>query len=397
MNELLYAILALFFALFNYFFLKYKIVKNQNLALKEALKESKKALEEAKKENKEEQNELIKLLKEEQNINLKNLKEELEKYQQKNSVNLLNANYSLLNEGSKKILNEIFKPINEKIKAYNERLSQNELSIQSSIKNMFSYSQKIADDAQKLAKILKGDKKIRGNFAELQLKSVLESSGLKKDEQYKTQVHFKKEGKDYYLDAVVFLDRQKNIIIDSKFSLPSDFSLEEDSKELALNIANNLKDRIDELSKKPYNAYNAYTYDFVLLFLPYQNILDLALDAMPNIYQYAYNKKIYLTSPHTLFMALNTINISWRHIQSNENILKAFDELGLFYDKFVSFTEDFKKLKAGINALENNIEKMENKLINGRGNLSSKFEKLKELGAKTSKQIALEYENESAL
>ena len=340
MNELLYAILALFFALFNYFFLKYKIVKNQNLALKEALKESKKALEEAKKENKEEQNELIKLLKEEQNINLKNLKEELEKYQQKNSVNLLNANYSLLNEGSKKILNEIFKPINEKIKAYNERLSQNELSIQSSIKNMFSYSQKIADDAQKLAKILKGDKKIRGNFAELQLKSVLESSGLKKDEQYKTQVHFKKEGKDYYLDAVVFLDRQKNIIIDSKFSLPSDFSLEEDSKELALNIANNLKDRIDELSKKPYNAYNAYTYDFVLLFLPYQNILDLALDAMPNIYQYAYNKKIYLTSPHTLFMALNTINISWRHIQSNENILKAFDELGLFYDKFVSFTED---------------------------------------------------------
>ena len=397
MNELLYAVLALFFALFNYFFLKYKIVKNQNLALKEALKESKKALEEAKKENKEEQNELIKLLKEEQNINLKNLKEEFEKYQQKNSVNLLNANYSLLNEGSKKILNEIFKPINEKIKAYNERLSQNELSIQSSIKNMFSYSQKIADDAQKLAKILKGDKKIRGNFAELQLKSILESSGLKKDEQYKTQVHFKKEGKDYYLDAVVFLDRQKNIIIDSKFSLPSDFSLEEDSTELALNIANNLKDRIDELSKKPYNAYNAYTYDFVLLFLPYQNILDLALDAMPNIYQYAYNKKIYLTSPHTLFMALNTINISWRHIQSNENILKAFDELGLFYDKFASFTEDFKKLKAGINAIENNIEKMENKLINGRGNLSSKFEKLKELGAKTSKQIALEYENESTL
>ncbi|WP_297195399.1 DNA recombination protein RmuC [uncultured Campylobacter sp.] len=394
MNEILYALLAVFFVLLNYFLLKYNIAKNENLSLKLALKESKDALERLKEENKQEQNELVRILKEEHSQNLKNLKEELQKNYQNQSSSLLSANYNLLNEGSKKILNDIFKPINEKIKAYNERLSQNEISLQTSIKNMFSYSQKIADDAQKLAQILKGDKKVRGNFAELQLQSVLRASGLKEEEQYKTQVHFKKEGKDYYIDAVVFLDRNKNIIIDSKFALPNDFSLEENSEDLALSVAKNLKDRIDELSKKPYNAYNAYTYDFVLLFLPYQNILDLALSAMPNIYQYAYTKKIYLTSPHTLFMALNTINISWRHIQSNENILKAFDELGLFYDKFVSFTQDFKKLRASADALQNNLENLENKLISGRGNLSVKFEKLKDLGAKTSKQIALQYNNE---
>lgn len=385
MNEYIYAaIIVLCFALLNFYFIRARVLKAENLLLKKSLKESQELLLKNKEEFKNEQLALIKALKKEE--------EELKKEYEQQSSQLLSKNYNLLNEGSKKILNEIFKPINEKIKAYNERLLINENKLENSIKYMFEYSQKIGDEANKLAKILKGDKKIRGNFAELQLKSLLNSSGLKEDEQYKTQVNLKEGGNNYFLDAVVFLDREKNIVIDAKFSLPSDFALDDSNEELCMNLAKNLKDRIDELSKKPYYKYNACTYDFILLFIPYQNILDLALEAMPNIYQYAYNKKIYLTSPHTLFMALNTINISWKHIQSNENILKAFDELGSFYDKFVSFTDDFKRLKASINAVENNIEKMENKLISGRGNLSLKFEKLKELGAKTNKQIALEYE-----
>lgn len=290
---------------------------------------------------------------------------------------------------AKKMLDEIFTPIKKSVKEYSQKLENNEIALQTNIKNMFSFSQEIGKKADDLAKILKGDKKIRGNFAELQLKNVLEHSGLKFGEQYKLQEHFSDEGKSYIPDAVVYLDKQKSIIIDAKFSLPSTFDFEERGENLCKELCQNLKARINELARKPYANFDSHSYDFVLLFIPYQNILDLALEFEPNLYQEAYRKKIYLTTPHTLFMALNTINISWRHIQSDENILKAFEELGKFYDKFASMLESFETIKRNANTLLGNVDKMQSQL-SGRGGLVLRFEKLKELGIKTGKSIKSE-------
>lgn len=319
-------------------------------------------------------------------LNLDELKKEFALNLAKQNADFLNQNKLMLNDEGKKMLDEIFTPIKKSVKEYSQKLENNEIALQTNIKNMFSYSQEIGKKADDLAKILKGDKKIRGNFAELQLKNVLEHSGLKFGEQYKLQEHFSDEGKSYIPDAVVYLDKQKSIVIDAKFSLPSAFDFEERGENLCKELCQNLKARINELVRKPYANFDSHSYDFVLLFIPYQNILDLALEFEPNLYQEAYQKKIYLTTPHTLFMALNTINISWRHIQSDENILKAFDELGKFYDKFASMLESFEAIKRNANTLLGNVDKMQSQL-NGRGGLILRFEKLKELGIKTGKSI----------
>lgn len=319
-------------------------------------------------------------------LNLDELKKEFALNLAKQNADFLNQNKLMLNDEGKKILDEIFTPIKKSVKEYSQKLENNEIALQTNIKNMFSFSQEIGKKADDLAKILKGDKKIRGNFAELQLKNVLEHSGLKFGEQYKLQEHFSDEGKSYIPDAVVYLDKQKSIVIDAKFSLPSAFDFEERGENLCKELCQNLKARINELARKPYANFDSHSYDFVLLFIPYQNILDLALEFEPNLYQEAYQKKIYLTTPHTLFMALNTINISWRHIQSDENILKAFDELGKFYDKFASMLESFEAIKRNANTLLGNVDKMQSQL-NGRGGLILRFEKLKELGIKTGKSI----------
>lgn len=319
-------------------------------------------------------------------LNLDELKKEFALNLAKQNADFLNQNKLMLNDEGKKMLDEIFTPIKKSVKEYSQKLENNEIALQTNIKNMFSYSQEIGKKADDLAKILKGDKKIRGNFAELQLKNVLEHSGLKFGEQYKLQEHFSDEGKSYIPDAVVYLDKQKSIVIDAKFSLPSAFDFEERGENLCKELCQNLKARINELARKPYANFDSHSYDFVLLFIPYQNILDLALEFEPNLYQEAYQKKIYLTTPHTLFMALNTINISWRHIQSDENILKAFDELGKFYDKFASMLESFEAIKRNANTLLGNVDKMQSQL-NGRGGLILRFEKLKELGIKTGKSI----------
>lgn len=327
--------------------------------------------------------------------NLFELKEEFEQNLQRQNVNILNQNKLMFNEDAKKILEEIFIPVKKSVKEYSEKLSQNEISLKTNIDNMFKFSQNMGENADKLAKILKGDKKIRGNFAELQLKSVLENSGLIQGVQYKLQEKFENEDKTYIPDAVVFLDSKKSIIIDAKFSLPNDFNFEELSQNTIKELACNLKSRIDELAKKPYAQFDKHTYEFVLLFIPYQNILDLVISVDLEIYQYAYKKKVYLTTPNTLFMALNTINISWKNIQSNENILKAFDELGKFHDKFVGVLDDFEKIKDGVKKLNTNIDSMQNKLTHGSGNIASRVVKLKELGAKTQKFIKYEINDES--
>ncbi|ELX4820912.1 DNA recombination protein RmuC [Campylobacter upsaliensis] len=397
-------ILAFILILLCAFVVLYRIKQKDILALKEDNENKKDALykallkceilENSLKEKETQYKEFMSLqLRERENLKqdyektLNLLEQKLENNLQKQNLNYLNQNKIMLNEDIKKLLEEIFIPVKKSVREYSERLSQNEISLQSNIKNMFEFSQTIKTNADKLATILKGDKKIRGNFAELQLQNILENSGLIKEEQYKLQVSFKEDLKSYIADAVVFLDSQKNIIIDAKFPLPNDFDFSDLNERVCKELAFNLKERIDELSKKPYTKFSPYTYDFILLFIPYQNLLDLALSVDASLYQYAYKKNIYLTTPHTLFMALNTINISWRHIKSNENILKAFEELGKFHDKFAGVLEDFDKLKNASKSLNIQIENLQNKLFSGTGNLNSRVSKLKDLGAKTQKSL----------
>ena len=348
-------------------------------SLKAILDEKNKQIEEAKKEKIE--------LKNDYDKNLKELKKELEEQFKQQQKILIDQNKIVLGGEGRKIFEDIFKPLDEKVKEYNEKLQANEISLKTNIKNMFEYSQKIGEQADEFSKILKGEKKIRGNFAEMQLKSVLENSGLKEGEQYKLQEHFKNEGKSYYPDAVVFLDKNKSIIIDAKFSLPNNFDLKENEEKICQEIAKNLKSRIDELASKPYSDFDLYTYDFVLLFIPYQNILDLALEENPYIYQYAYSKKIYLTTPNTLFMALNTINITWKHINSNDNMQKAFKALGGIYDKFSIFIDYFDGIKNAAETLNNKISNADKTLKEGKGNLYSKISSLKDYGAITKKEL----------
>lgn len=340
----------------------------------QALQEAKASLLSQKNELKSEYTQNLEKLESKYTQNLENLKNELSQNFALQNKALLAQNQTQLNEDSKKLLNEIFSPLKEQIQTYNKRLIENETSVKTSIENMFKYSNAMSANAEKLAQILKGDKKIRGNFGEIQLKSVLENSGLVEGEQYKLQESLESEGSRYIPDAIIYLEKDKSIIIDAKFSLPSDFSFEEVGENVGAELAKNLCSRIDELSKKPYDKLSSY--DFVLLFIPYQNILDLALSAKPSLYQYAYDKKVYLTTPHTLFMALKTIQITWINIDKSENVSRSLQEIEKFYEKFLGIVEDCNKLAKLKDLLCDIHQDLSKKLTEGRGNLEGRFQKL---------------------
>ena len=336
--------------------------------------------------------------------NLKTIREEIDKRFETQKNALLEQNKNMLNADSRKVLDEIFTPIKNKVEQYSKQLAENEIKLGTHIDSMFKQTQMLGATADEFAKILRGDKKIRGNFGELQLKSVLESSGLIQGEHYEIQAHFRDDDRGLKPDAIVHLDKERSIIIDAKFSLPNNYSMGESSESksvdlldsaLCKQIAQNLKSRIDELAKKPYEKFtsknprfaHARIYDFMLLFVPYNNILDLALNAEPTLYQYAFNKQIYLTTPHTLFMALKTINISWTYVESDEKVQEAFSEMGGLYDKFVGLCEDFEKLNRAISTIRTTSDDMNTKLF-GKGGIESRINKIKDLGAKTKKTIS---------
>lgn len=318
-------------------------------------------------------------------LSLSTLQSELAKHLELQKTALLNENKLALTKDSKAILDEVFTPLKQRVEEYQKNLLQNEAKLKENIDNAFKYSQEMSKSAQELGRILKGDKKLRGNFGELQLKRVFESSGLIQGRQYSLQEQLHTQGGRYIPDAIVSLDEKRKIIIDAKFPLPNAVTCDDETEINTQEIAQNLKARIDELASKPYkDIENAY--DFVLLFIPYNNILDLALEADSSLYDYAYSKQIYLTTPHTLFMALKTIAITWQHIQSDKNIKQAFDEIGKFYDKFADVCSDFDKMARGLQSAQSAAEAMDTKL-RGKGGLESRFDRLKALGAKTKKSI----------
>lgn len=316
---------------------------------------------------------------------LATLESTLQKHLELQKTALLNENKLALSKDSKAILDEVFTPIKTRVEEYQKTLLQNEAKLKENIDNAFKYSQEMSKSAQELGRILKGDKKLRGNFGELQLKSVLQSSGLIEGVQYKLQEQLHTQGRRYIPDAVVSLDEERNIIIDAKFPLPNAATCDDEIEINAQEIAQNLRARIDELASKPYKDIEN-SYDFVLLFIPYNNILDLAINADSSLYQYAYSKQIYLTTPQTLFMALKTISITWQHIQSDQNIREAFEEIGKFYDKFADACSDFDKIVRGLQSAQSAAVAMDTKL-RGKGGLEARFDKLKDLGAKTKKSI----------
>lgn len=333
---------------------------------------------------------------------VENMKNFLEQGIKANFENIKNANIKELSEDSKKKFDELIKPLNDNIKEYREKMIQTDTNFKSIFENFQKEALKLGTQADALANALKGDKKMLGNLGELQLEKILDASGLVKGHNYHTQVGYKDEnGNQKFLDLVVDFDSDKKAIIDAKFSLVnySNYCESSDEKEkiiYAKKLANDLRNHINTLDSKEYKDYDTKAYPYIFMFIPYDNILRVGLTQDNNLYTYAYEKGIFITTPLTLLMALKTIYICWLNLQSDkkaENILKL---AGQIYDKFVLVCEKFQTLDTRLNSLQNSKDEI-HKTLSGRGGMSSYIEKLKTQGAKTTKSLPKELYDEAEI
>jgi len=232
------------------------------------------------------------------------------------------------------------------------------------------------------------------------LERMLEDSGLIKNHEYFIQETGRNE-EDQIIrpDVIITLPLEKHLIIDSKVSLTAyhDYISSEDQefrdKALKKHIES-IKGHVKELNEKNYPSMkNKNIPDFVLMFMPLESAFALAVQTDPSLFNFAWDKKIVIVSPTTLLATLKTIEAIWRQEKQTRNALEIAEQGGKLYDKFVGFLADLEKIGVNLDRASDSYREAHKKLSSGRGNILGQVEKMKQLGAKTSKKLPSEFLN----
>lgn len=303
---------------------------------------------------------------------------------------------------NKESINEILKPLNEKIHLFEKRVeetydreSKERFSLAKEIRSLQELNTRISTDAVNLTNALKGENKTQGTWGEVILESILEKSGLVKGREYEAQVSLKTEdGSRAQPDVIVHMPENKHIIIDAKVSLKSyeAFCSEDDSErraQLLRQHVQSVRSHVKILSSKDYqNLMTLNSLDFVLLFMPVEAAFSIAVQQDGELFTSAFEKNIILVGPSTLLATLRTIQNIWRYEHQSQNAIEIANSAGALYDKFVAFVTDLEDIGARIEATQKSFDKAHNKLVSGKGNLVTRTEKLRLLGARATKKHA---------
>jgi len=304
-------------------------------------------------------------------------------------------------EQNKLQLDTILKPFKEQVDGFGKKIEEKYITetkerhlLKDQIIQLRSLNERLSDDANNLTKALKGENKTQGNWGELILEKILQSSGLREGLEYETQGTYKdEEGKSYKPDVLVHLPDEKDIVIDSKVSLVAyerymnaqeDTSREQARKEHVLSVRSHIKG----LSDKKYEELQGLrSLDFVLLFMPIESAYMLALEDDSSFFQETIKQNIMVVGPSTLLVTLRTIEYIWRNERQEQNAQEIADKAANLYDKFVGFVEDMEKIGGQISKTQSSYDDAMKKLSFGTGNLIKRTEDMKKLGIKTKKKI----------
>lgn len=351
-------------------------------------------------------------------LKLESLKQEMQRMtieQQKVAAEQLAAKQSALQENNRLQMDELLKPIKEQFadfkKSVEESKTQNEVNKkelqntfeatmklfqqeqQQAVLNLKEQTEKIGSDAANLTKALKGDSKMQGDWGEMVLETILENSGLRKNEEFFIQENTKdEEGKNYRPDVIVRFPEGRSVVIDSKVSLTaySDALAAEDEAEqerLMKAHALSVRKHIDELAAKDYSKLVDDAIGFVLMFIPNETSYIAAMKQQPDLSRYAYQKKIIIISPSNLLMALQLAYNLWQYDRQNKNVEKIVKTAADLYDKVAGFEDTFMSVGDLITRLSGTFDKAKKQLYDGTGNVMRRVESLKGLGVTPKKQI----------
>ncbi len=266
-------------------------------------------------------------------------------------------------------------------------------ALKSELNHLLELNRRITEETSNLTSALKGSSKMQGDWGEMILERMLESSNLRKGVHYFVQETFRDEsGALVRPDITLTLPEGKRIVIDSKVSLTAwvDYAAAEDDagREGALkrHVAS-VRGHINELHARNYQGAVADSPDFVIMFVPGEPAFMSALQADSSLWAEGYNKKVIISSPTNLFALLRIVDDLWKRDTQGRHALEIARQGGALYDKFVGFVASLEEVGRGLDRAQKSYDQAYRQLKDGRGNLVTSSEKLFKMGVKASKKL----------
>ncbi len=341
--------------------------------------------------------------------------ESLKKDMQHTAAKELAAKQEELQRANRTQMDDLLRPIKEQFtdfkRAVDESKTQNEVNKtelqkafentmklfqqqqQQTVDSLKQQTERIGEDAANLSRALKGESKTQGDWGEMVLETLLENSGLQRDEEFFVQESVKSEdGATFRPDVVVRFPEGRSVVIDSKVSLTAyaDAVATDDEHErdrLLAEHAKSVRRHVDELSAKSYDKLVEDAIGFVLMFVPNENSYIAAMKQQPDLSRYAYQKRIIIISPSNLLMALQLAYNLWQYDRQSKNVEKIVKTAADLYDKVAGFTETFTDLESQLQRLARNFEQARGQLFDGKGNVLRRIDGLRALGVTPKKRI----------
>lgn len=301
-------------------------------------------------------------------------------------------------------LTGLLNPLRERIRDFEGKIAHQFLeetrersSLKKEIEQLRDLNGRLSRDANNLASALKGQSKLQGDWGEFQLELLLEKSGLSKGLHFIMQTQFLNEnGQQRRPDFIVNLPGDRQLIIDSKVSLTAFERWFNEADEARKNQhlkahVESLRMHVAGLSSKNYTTlYEINSPDYLLLFVPLDTALAIALEHEPRLFTDAMEKNVVLVTTSTLLATMRTVGYLWKQEKQTRSVQEIARQSGLLFDKFVAFVDDLRLVGQRIEAARSSYDEAMNKLTDSKRegvSLIGRAEKIRELGAKSTKKL----------
>ena len=299
-------------------------------------------------------------------------------------------------------LKQNIEQLQQAIDKTNHETARSTASLSEQLKSMAEQTAKIDASATRLTNVMRGANKVQGNWGELTLMNLLDSQGLRLGVDYDVQQTLsddrgnvltnEESGKRMIPDVILHYPNNEDIIIDSKMTIDAyaNYMNAEDEivkKKYADDVVKSIRTQFTTLSKKDYTSYikaPRRAIDFVIMYVPYEGALQLALLTDPKLWHDAFEKKVFITSQQNLMAILKIIQIAWRQYAQTENQKRVYDLADEMLRRVGDFIKRFDKVGKDIETLHKDYDEAYKKAYTGRQSIVQKANDLKVLGAKES-------------
>ena len=308
-------------------------------------------------------------------------------------------------------LRQNLEQLQQAIRTTNSETARQTASLSEQLKAMGEQTSRINETATRLTNVMRGGNKLQGNWGEVTLKNLLESQGLKLGRDFDLQNTLTDEqgnailnddsGEKMVPDAILHYPNNEDVIIDAKMSIDAyaKYVETEDEtlrKQLAKDVVRSIKEQFKRLSSKEYNRYvkpPRQSVDFVIMYVPYEGALQLALATEPGLWNEAFSKRIFITGQQNLMAILTMVHAAWRQFMQTENEKQVFIMAEELLKRVGAFIKEFDQLKEHLRRATTDCEQLEQK-YNGRMGIVHKANQLKKLGVKENVKYPIPAEEE---